>query len=64
MALWEARKTIGDGAASVAVDGPGLEGSYKVEAWELPRKEAHERLFLEPTCSKGPKCIRDANTMV
>jgi hypothetical protein len=34
LVLWEAMEAIGESAASVAVDVPGLKGSYKgVEVW-------------------------------
>jgi hypothetical protein len=40
-------KAIGEGAATVIVDDPGLKGSCKgVEAWH------HERLLVRPSCSR------------
>ena len=43
-------KTIGEGAASVVADGPGLKGSCKkIEAWHQ-----EERLLekVQPSCSR------------
>ena len=53
-------KAIGEGTASVAIDGPGLRGSCKeVKAWH------HERLFAKSSCSRRPQhhLIGDASTM-
>jgi hypothetical protein len=40
-------EAIGAGAASVVVDGPGLEGPCKeVEDWKPSMKKAYERLIF------------------
>jgi hypothetical protein len=48
-------KAIGDSAASVEVDGPGLKGSCKkIEAWHL---------LVKPSCSRRSQCIGDVSSM-
>jgi hypothetical protein len=52
-------KAIGEGAASVAVDGPVLKGSCKVfEAWHYK-----ERILVKPSCRGRLQCTIDAITM-
>jgi hypothetical protein len=55
-------KAIGEGATSVAVDGPGLKGSCKeVEAWH--HEESLREAIVKPSCSRRRQCIGDASTM-
>ena len=55
-------KAIGEGAASVAIDGPELKGSCKgVEAGTM--KRAYERLLLKPSHSGRKQHFGDASTM-
>ena len=52
-------KAIGEGAASVAIDGPGQKGSCKgVEAWHH-----EESLLVKPSYSGRQQCFGDASTM-
>jgi hypothetical protein len=54
--LW---KAIGEGAASVAVDSPGLKGSCKgVESWHH-----EESLLVKPSFSGRPQHIGNASVM-
>ena len=54
-------KDIGEGAASVAIDGPGLKGSCK--GFELSTmKRAYERLLLKPSYSGRQQHFGDAST--
>jgi hypothetical protein len=55
-------KVIGEGAVSVAIDGPGLKGSCKgVEAWHHER--AYERLLVKPSYSGRQQCFVNASSM-
>jgi hypothetical protein len=52
-------KGIGEVAASVAIDGPGLKGSCKgFEAWHQ-----EESLLVKLSCSRRPQCVGDASTL-
>jgi hypothetical protein len=52
-------KAIGEGAASVAIDGPGLKGSFKgFEAWHH-----EESLLVKPSYSGRQQHFGDASTM-
>ena len=51
-------KAIGEGAASLAVDVPGL-----IRLRFGTMKRAYERLSVKPSWSGTPQCIGDASTM-
>jgi len=53
---------IGEGTASVAVDGPELKG-YAKDLRFGTMKRAYERLLAKPSCSGRPQYIEDASTM-
>jgi hypothetical protein len=57
--LW---KAIGEGTASVVVDGPGLKGPCK-KLRLATMKGAYERLLVRLSCSGRPKQIGDVSTM-
>jgi len=55
-------KAIGEGTASVAIDGPGLKGSGKgAEVGTM--KRAYEKLLVKPSSRGRPQCTGDASTM-
>jgi hypothetical protein len=55
-------KAIGEGAASVAIDGPGQKGSCK-DMMLGTMKRAYGRLLVKPSCSRRQQCFGDASTM-
>ena len=55
-------KAIGEGAASAAVDSPGLKGSCKKLRFGT-MKRAYERLLMKPSCSGRPQYIGDVSTI-
>jgi hypothetical protein len=55
-------KVIGNGTASIAVDGSRLKGSCK-EVEALQHEESLKKLLMKLSCSKRSQCIGDANTM-
>ena len=55
-------KAIGEDAASVAVDSPGLKGHAKKLKLGI-MKGAYETLLVKPTCSRRSQHIGNASTM-
>jgi hypothetical protein len=55
-------KAVGEGLASVVIDGPGLKGHAK-ELRLGTMKGAYKRLLLKPSYSRRQQRFGDASTM-